>query len=80
MFNNQNSEPNVSDSEDVVSFNAISPSCSSPLCLSQSISNLSIHDDMGMHVPDSLKQEIMKGEFTELHILLNKQNDSESEA
>lgn len=66
MFNNQNSEPNVSDSEDVVSFNAISPSCSSPLCLSQSISNLSIHDDMGMHVPDSLKQEIMKGEFTEL--------------
>lgn len=71
--NNQNSESNVSDSEDVLSFNAISP-----LCSSQSISNLSIHDDMGMHVPDSLKQEIMKGEFTELHILLNKQNDSEA--
>lgn len=78
MFNNQNSEPNVSDSEDVVSFNAISPSCSSHLCSSQSISNLSIQDDMGMHVPDSLKQEIMKGEFTELHILLIKQNDSEA--
>lgn len=78
MFNNQNSEPNVSDSEDVVSFHAISPSCSSPLCSSQSISNLSIHDYMGMHVPDSLKQEIMKGGFTELHILLDKQNGSEA--
>lgn len=45
---------------------------------SQSFSILSIHDDMGMHVPDSLKQEIMKGEFTELHIFFNKQNDSEA--
>lgn len=70
--NNQHSVPNLSDSDDVVCFDAISPSCSS-----QSIT--SIHDDISMHVPQSVKQKIMNGEFIELHTLLNKQNDLEAQ-
>lgn len=68
----QHSVSNLSDSDDVVCFDAISPSCSS-----QSIT--SIHDDIGVHVPQSGKQKITKGKFIEQHTFLNKQNGSEAQ-
>lgn len=62
-----------SDSDQVICLDNISPSCSMP----QSI--ISVNDDLGMHVTQSVKQKIMKGEFVELHTLLNKQTDIDAQ-
>ncbi|XP_062585898.1 uncharacterized protein LOC134247577 [Saccostrea cucullata] len=63
---------NLSNSDQVICFDTFSPSCSMP----QSIT--SVNDYLGMHVTPSVKQKIMKGEFVELHTLLNKQTDIEA--
>jgi hypothetical protein len=60
-------ESNLCDLDHDSCFDSISP---------QSIT--SVNDDLGLHVAQSLKQKIMKGEFVELHMLLNKQADIET--
>ena len=49
-------------------------------CLELNNAITSVDDDLGMHVPQSTKQKIVKGEFIELHSLLDRHpvNDQEN--
>lgn len=69
------SNPELSVLNEVICFDTIE----SPSCLSDPPSINSVHDDLAMHVPHLVKQKIMKGEFVELHTLLNKQADFDTQ-
>lgn len=68
------SNPDLSVSNEVICFDTIEPPC-----LFGSPNIISVHDDLAMHVPQLVKQKIMKGEFVELNTLLNKQADFDTQ-
>lgn len=69
------SNPELSVSNKVICFDTIE----SFSCLSDSTSLNSVHDDLAIYIPHIVKKKIMKGEFVDLHTLLNKHADFETQ-